>query len=92
MRDARTGQPNFTVPSVQAATIGGAAGEGPGRGVAFNIDPRYPSAESWAHGAAMERVGLRAARGHTISDRGPRSCNFAVWWDGDLLRELLDQN
>ncbi|MBP1596721.1 MAG: repeat protein, partial [Acidobacteria bacterium] len=20
------------------------------------------------------------------------SCNFAVWWDGDLLRELLDRN
>ena len=22
----------------------------------------------------------------------PGSCNFAVWWDGDLLRELLDRN
>jgi hypothetical protein len=22
----------------------------------------------------------------------PRSCNFAIWWDGDLFRELLDKN
>ncbi len=22
----------------------------------------------------------------------PSSCNFAIWWDGDLLRELLDKN
>ena len=92
MRDAKTGQPIFTIPSVQAATSGGDAGEGPGRGVAFNIDPRYPGAESWARGAAQERVGLLDAHGRKISDRTPRSCNFAVYWDGDLLQELLDQN
>jgi rhamnogalacturonan endolyase len=27
-----------------------------------------------------------------ISDRKPRSCNFGVWWDADLLREILDAN
>ena len=26
------------------------------------------------------------------SGRKPRSCNFCVWWDGDLLREILDGN
>ena len=26
-----------------------------------------------------------------MSGRKPRSCNFAVWWDGDFLRELLDR-
>jgi rhamnogalacturonan endolyase len=26
-----------------------------------------------------------------VSERRPRSVNFAVWWDGDLLRELLDR-
>ena len=26
-----------------------------------------------------------------ISTRKPRSCNFAIWWDGDPLRELLDR-
>ncbi|MBL9209687.1 MAG: hypothetical protein JNL92_04420, partial [Opitutaceae bacterium] len=33
LRDARTGRPLFTLPSVAAATSGGDAGEGPGRGV-----------------------------------------------------------
>lgn len=90
MRDAKTGRPIFTIPAVKAATDGGDAGEGPGRGVAFNIDPRHPGAENWAAGAGM--TGLYTARGERYSERRPRSCNFAVWWDGDLLRELLDQN
>ncbi len=90
MRDARTGKPIFTIPSVAAATSGGDAGEGPGRGASFNIDPRHPGSESWAAGAGM--TGLYNAKGERISERRPRSCNFAVWWDGDLLRELLDQN
>jgi rhamnogalacturonan endolyase len=90
LRDARTGKPIFTIPSVAAATSGGDAGEGPGRGVAFNIDPRHPGAEFWAAGAGMS--GLYNAKGERISERRPRAVNFAVWWDGDLLRELLDQN
>jgi rhamnogalacturonan endolyase len=90
LRDARTGRPIFLIPSVAAARSGGDAGEGPGRGVAFNIDPRHPGAEYWAAGAGM--TGLYNSRGERIGDRRPRSCNFAAWWDGDLLRELLDQN
>jgi hypothetical protein len=31
-------------------------------------------------------------KGEQVSDRKPRSCNFGVWWDCDLLRELLDGN
>jgi rhamnogalacturonan endolyase len=92
MRAAGTGKPIFTIPSVKAATEGGDAGEGPGRGVAFNIDPRYPGAESWARGADMETVGMHDAHGNKISDRSPRSCNFCVYWDGDFLQELLDRN
>jgi hypothetical protein len=40
------------------------------------------------------RIDRRAinARGETISDKKPNSVNFAVWWDGDLLRELLNGN
>ncbi|MDA1275376.1 MAG: rhamnogalacturonan lyase [Verrucomicrobia bacterium] len=90
MRDARTGKPIFLVPSVAAATSGGDQGEGPGRGNSFNIDPRHPGAESWAAGAGM--TGLFNTKGERISESKPRSCNFAVWWDGDLLREILDQN
>jgi rhamnogalacturonan endolyase len=74
MRDAKTGRPIFTVPSVAAATAGGDAGEGPGRGAAFNIDPRFPGSEAWAFGAGM--TGLYSAKGERISEKRPRSCNF----------------
>lgn len=92
MRDARTGRPIFTVPSVKADESGNDRGEGPGRGNAFNIDPRFPGAESWAAGAQMD--GLYDAAGHRILDHRPRGfpCNFGILWDGDLLHELLDQN
>lgn len=90
LRDARTGKPLLLVPSIEAETEGGDSGEGPGRGASFNIDPRHEGSESWAFGAGI--TGLYNASGRRISDHAPRSCNFAVWWDGDLLRELLDRN
>jgi rhamnogalacturonan endolyase len=92
LRDARTGKPLFTIPSVKADESGGDKGEGPGRGVAFNIDPRFPGAESWAAGAAMS--GMYDVHGQKFVEGRPAglSTNFAIWWDGDLLRELLDQN
>ena len=34
--------------------------------------------------------GLFDVRGVKIAARGPRTCNMGIWWDGDLLRELLD--
>lgn len=92
LRDAATGRPLFLLPSVRAATEGGDKGEGPGRGNAMNIDPRYPGAELWAAGASVD--GLYSAKGEVILAKRPRGfpCNFGVWWDGDFLRELLDQN
>ncbi len=92
LRDAATGRPLFLLPSVKAATEGGDRGEGPGRGNAMNIDPRYPGAELWAAGASVD--GLYSAKGEVILAKRPRGfpCNFGLWWDGDLLRELLDQN
>ncbi len=92
LRDARTGKPLFTIPSVKADESGSDKGEGPGRGVAFNIDPRFPGAESWAAGAGMS--GMYDVHGKKFVEGRPAglSTNFAVWWDGDLLRELLDQN
>lgn len=56
-----------------------------GRGLTADIDPRHPGAEMWTGPA-----GLRTCRGERIGP-APRSANFAVWWDGDLLRELLDR-
>ena len=57
-----------------------------GRGLAADIDPRYPGAEMWGGSE-----GLKNCKGERIGS-SPRSVNFAIWWDGDLLRELLDSN
>lgn len=86
MLDARTGKVLWKKPSVKA----GSDGEGPGRGVAIDIDPTHPGAECWVAGAGIR--GLFDARGNLISENAPPSCNFAIWWDGDPLRELLDRN
>ncbi|HYF69804.1 MAG TPA: rhamnogalacturonan lyase [Ohtaekwangia sp.] len=85
-RNARTGELYWKKPSVKA----GEDGEGPGRGNSFDIDPRHKGAESWVQGANI--TGLFNAKGEKITSATPVSCNFAVWWDGDLLRELLDKN
>lgn len=85
-RDARTGAVLWKKPSVMA----GRDGEGPGRGLALDIDPRHRGSECWVMGAGIR--GLFNAKGEKISDVTPRSCNFGVWWDGDPLRELLDRN
>ncbi|HEX6731542.1 MAG TPA: hypothetical protein VF074_16065 [Pyrinomonadaceae bacterium] len=85
-RDARTGEVLWKKASIKA----GADGEGPGRGLALDIDPRHRGYESWVRGAGL--AGLWNSKGEQISDRTPQSCNFGIWWDGDLLGELLDRN
>jgi len=57
-----------------------------GRGLTADIDPRYPGEECWAGG------GLYSCSGERIAGPVPALTNFAIWWDGDLLRELLDGN
>ena len=76
MFDARTGE----------ILWGKDRGRDVGRGVAADIDPRYPGMECWG-GAG----GLFTSQGKDIGAR-PRSQNFLIWWDGDLLRETLDRN
>src|SRR5699024_6191166 len=61
------------------------SGEDTGRGMAADLDPRYEGDEVWAAGR-----GLYTIDGEKISDNPPPSINFGIWWDGDLLRELLD--
>jgi rhamnogalacturonan endolyase len=85
-RDARTGEVLWRKASVKA----GADGEGPGRANSFDVDPRHRGAESWVAGAGLR--GMWNAKGEKISDNQPSTVNFGVWWDGDLLRELLDRN
>lgn len=74
LRDARTGERLFTVRNTRDT----------GRAVAIDIDPRHRGYELW--GATG---GLYSATGELLGPR-PSSMNFAVWWDGDLLREILD--
>ncbi|WEF30723.1 rhamnogalacturonan lyase [Pseudoduganella chitinolytica] len=63
-----------------------AADKDTGRGVAGDIDPRHPGAEAWASNSPN----LYDARGNVIAATRPRQVNFMAWWDGDLLRELVD--
>ena len=80
MRDAKTGEQLWGIPSTGR--------EGVVRACAFDIDPRHPGSEAWGFGRGVN--GLYNAKGEKISDWSPRSCNMAIWWDGDVQRELLD--
>ena len=73
MRDARTGEAIWT--HSPGVDVGG--------GVAADIDPRHRGYEAWGGPG-----GLRDSRGNEIGS-APRSSGFVIWWDGDLLRELV---
>lgn len=65
----------------------GAPGGGDvGRGVAFDIDPRYPGYEAWATNSSS----VYTIKGVPITTNSRPAVNFGVWWDADPLRELLD--
>lgn len=59
-----------------------------GRCMAADIDPTSNGVEMWS----LADDGIYNRKGERIADRGRISVNFAVWWDGDLLRELLDRS
>ncbi|MBT0768447.1 rhamnogalacturonan lyase [Kineosporia sp. J2-2] len=83
MHDADTGEILF----------GRQTGLDTGRGLSADIDPSHPGEEVWAvNGAWNSPTGwLYSAQGELISNTIP-SANFAIWWDGDLNRELLDHD
>ena len=56
-----------------------------GRGMAGDIDARYPGFEMWSTGSG----GVFSSKGVQISTSRP-SVNFRVYWDEDLQDELLD--
>ncbi|WP_151734941.1 GDSL-type esterase/lipase family protein [Paenibacillus tengchongensis] len=86
MRDAATGD----------ILWGQYTGKDTGRGMSADIDPNYPGYESWAStivdGQMDPLSRVYAANGEVIyeADEVPKSANFAIWWDGDLQRELFD--
>ncbi len=73
MRDARTGE----------AIWKHSPGIDVSNAVAADIDPRYRGYEAWGGPG-----GLRDGEGNEIGPH-PRSTGFVIWWDGDLLRELV---
>ena len=92
-RDACTGDVIFQIPS--KADVG--------RAMAADIDPTNPGVEMWS----SDSHGIRNIKGEVLrSAQDPEdpqhqqhlrmggkrlSVNFGIWWDGDLLRELLDR-
>lgn len=78
-RDAATGEILFQIKDSTDV----------GRCMAADIDPTQPGVEMWS----VASGGIRNVKGEVVKDRvRGLSCNIAVWWDGDLLRELLDRN
>ena len=92
-RNARTGEIIFQVPSKSDV----------GRAMAADIAPTNPGLEMWS----TDSHGIRNIKGEVLFSAqdpddpqhqqhlklGDRylSVNFGIWWDGDLLRELLDR-
>lgn len=92
-RNARTGEVIFQIPSKSDV----------GRAMAADVDPTNPGLEMWS----SDSHGIRNIKGEILNDaRDPDdpqhqqhlmmkgrhlSINFGIWWDGDLLRELLDR-
>jgi rhamnogalacturonan endolyase len=82
-RDAKTGKVIWKKASVKA----GDDGEGPGRALALDVDPRYPGFECWVAGAGI--TGMFDNKGNKIADKTP-ACNMGIFWDGDVLSEILN--
>jgi rhamnogalacturonan endolyase len=92
LRNARTGAIIFQIPSSSDV----------GRAMAADIDPTNPGVEMWS----TDSHGIRNIKGEIINavkdadDPQHQNMlvmngrwlpiNFGIWWDGDLLRELLD--
>ena len=92
LRDAKTGEVVFQIKSRTDV----------GRAMAADIDPTNLGAEMWS----TDSHGIRNMKGEVVSTAkdpddpqhdntlviGGRylPVNFGIWWDGDLLRELLD--
>lgn len=58
-----------------------------GRGAAAELDMERPGFHFWASNG----LGLYNMVGNKVGNI-PNSVNFLIWWDGDLTRELLNNN
>ncbi len=86
LREAATGKVILQYPSNKDI----------GRCMAADIDPTHQGVELWSPNTG----GVRSFTGELISPQKEFKneisanvpVNMAVWWDGDLLREMLDKN
>ncbi len=94
LRNAKTGEVIFQIKSNTDV----------GRSMAADIDPTNPGVEMWS----TESHGIRNMKGEVVSTAKDADdpqhdntliingkylpVNFGIWWDGDLLRELLDRS
>lgn len=86
LRDAATGT-ILASPYLSSADIASENWRDIGRGAAFDIDPNYPGYEFWN----SYNGSIYDAQGNAIYDKPSfMPINSAVWWNGDLSRELLD--
>ena len=76
LRDAATGKIYFQMRDTEDC----------GRCMAADIDPTNVGVEMWSPCTQ----GIRNVKGELVAKPRRISHNMAVWWDGDLLRELLD--
>lgn len=78
LRNAKTGKIVFQNKSPEDV----------GRCLAADFDPNNPGVELWS----IADRHVYNTKGEIVHDsiKGI-SCNFAIWWDGDLQRELLDK-
>ena len=78
-RDAATGKVIFQLPHSTDV----------GRCMAADIDPTQHGVEMWS----ARSEGIRNITGEVVAPKVKKlPINMAVWWDGDLLREMLDRN
>ena len=94
LRDASTGEVIFQIKSPSDV----------GRCMAADIDPTNPGCEMWSadsHGIRNMKGEVVISKAKDSDDPQHNnylmmngrwlSMNFGIWWDGDLLRELLDR-
>lgn len=82
LRDAHTGEFLFAYKALSDV----------GRGMAGDIDPRYPGAEYWSWADSNVYSSQSNMEELVIVSDNCGSINFDILWDGDLLTELQDHN